>query len=258
MTAWRGLRATAGSALLEAWSNRSGFWTQVMTMAVNDIIWVVFWGLFFRRVGAVRGWDTQNVLLLLAVLTTSAGFVLGFLANARAIGRLATDGGLDAALALPVPPLAHLLVRRINATNLGDVGFGIVLFAVTGSPTIERTAIFVVGVVAAACVLAGFLVAVGSLSFFAGRDDAGELSFHAILLFGSYPVDVFGGPARFVLYTVVPAAFIGAVPARLIDGFDVGTAAAMLAAAVIFLLAGWTVFTFGLRRYTSGAVWTRA
>jgi ABC-2 type transport system permease protein len=252
------LAATERAALAEAWANRSGFWTQVLAMVVNDIAWVIFWILFFHGVGDVRGWDTDGVLLLLAILTTSAGFVLGVLGNARRIGRLAADGELDAALALPVPTLGYLLVRRIETTNLGDLAFGIALFAVAGHPTSERIAIYVVGVAVAATLLTGFLVAIGSLAFFAGRNDAGELGFHAMLMFATYPVDIFSGAAKALLYTVIPAAFIGAVPAKLVDSFDPALAAAALAAAIAFALGGRAVFTLGLRRYTSGAVWTGA
>src|SRR3954471_13996739 len=138
----RAMRATSRAAFLESWSNRSGFWTQVMTMVFNDLAWVLFWTLFFRRVGTIRGWDTSRVLLLLAVLTTAGGLVLGLLANARAVGRMAAAGELDATLSLPVHPLGHLLVRRINTTNLGDIAFGVVLFLVAGHPTIGRTDVF--------------------------------------------------------------------------------------------------------------------
>lgn len=254
----KGLRATAHGALLESWANRRGFWTQVVTMVVNDVAWVLFWLLFFHRVGSIRGWDTEQVLLLLAVFTTGAGFVLGFLANARSIGRLISGGELDAALALPVSTLAHLLVRRVNTTNIGDVAFGIALFLVAGGPTLPRTAVFAVGVVTSGALLTGFLIMTGSLSFFAGRDDAGELSFHAMLMFAAYPVDVFGGAAKVLLYTVVPAAFVSTVPARLIDSFDPRLAAAMVGVSMLFVAAGIVVFTVGLRRYTSGAVWTQA
>jgi ABC-2 type transport system permease protein len=250
--------ATSRAAFAEAWANRSGFWTQVLTMVFNDLAWVVFWVLFFRRVGSVRGWDTSRVLLLLAVITTGAGFVLGVLANARAIGRLAAAGELDAALSLPVHPLGHLLLRRISTTNLGDVAFGITLFAVTGSPSLERTAIFVLGVVSSAALLTGFLIATGSLTFVLGRDDAGELSFHAMLMFATYPVEIFGGAGRLFLSTVLPAAFVATVPARLIDDFDPRWALALIGMAALFVGIGVATFSAGLRRYTSGAVWTRA
>lgn len=254
----RAIGVTMRNALAEAWANRGAFWTQVVVMIVNDVAWIAFWVLFFHRVGDVRGWGTESVLMLLAILTTAAGLVLGVFANARSIGRLATGGELDAALVLPVPTLPYLLVRTVNATNLGDVVFGIVLFAVAGRPTPDRIAIFLVGVVASAVLLTGFLVATGSVSFFAGRDDVGELSFHAILLLSSYPVDVFGPVAKVVLYTVLPAAFVGSLPARLMTSFDPVAMAVLVGVAALFGALGWAAFTAGLRRYTSGAVWTNA
>lgn len=57
---------------------------------------------------------------------------------------------------------------------------------------------------------------------------------------------------------MVPAAFIGAVPAHLIEDFDPWVAAGTLAVAAAFAAAGWALFHAGLRRYTSGAVWTQA
>lgn len=254
----RAIRETFRAAAGEAFANRSGFWTQIAVMVFNDIAWIAFWVLFFNRVGTLRGWDTDRVLLLLAVLTTSAGFVLGVLSNARRIGRLAAEGGLDAALALPVSPLSHLLVRRIDAVNLGDIAFGLLLFAFAGNPTPGRIALFVFGSVTAAVMLTGFLLAVGSLAFFAGRNEAGELGFQSMLLLASYPADIFTGATKVLLYTVVPAAFVGAVPARVIDSFDLRIAASAIGVAAFFALLGWATFTFGLRRYTSGAVWTRA
>lgn len=253
----RGLLATLRNAVAEVRSNRASLLSQVSIMVLNDIVWVVFWVLFFRRVGTVRGWDGERILLLLSVLTCAGGIALGVLANARRVGNMAVDGELDGVLALPVPPLAHLLLRRVEAINVGDLLFGIVLFASTGSHTIARTAVFVGAVIAVATLLTGFLVLTGSLAFFIGRNEGGELGFHAMLLLGAYPVDVFAGAVKVVLYTVVPAAFVSTVPARLIEDFDVARALGLAGVAGLFAFAGWATFTLGLRRYTSGSLWTR-
>ncbi|MEJ7582746.1 MAG: ABC-2 family transporter protein [Acidimicrobiales bacterium] len=254
----RALWATMRNALAEAGANRAALGSQMAVMAVNDIVWVVFWVLFFRRVGTVRGWDGERILLLLAVITSAAGISLGLFANARRIETMAVEGELDAVLSLPVPPLAYLLVRRVEPTNLGDITFGLVLFAVAGEPTLGRTAVFLGVVAAAATLMTGFLVLTGSLAFFVGRSEGGELGFHAILLLGSYPVDVFAGAAKVMLFTVVPAAFVSSVPAGLIESFDLARAAELVAMAALFAFAAWLTFTLGLRRYTSGSLWTRA
>ncbi len=252
----RAFRLTLQAAWQASWANRRGFWTSVTITLLNDVVWVVFWVLFFRRVGALRGWDVDQVMLLFAVLTTSAGLVLGLFNNVRRIGELASTGGLDAVLALPTPPLVHLLGKRIETVNVGDLAFGLALFAVLGRPTPMRALVFVFGVLCASLVMGGFLVLVGSTGFVSSRGEAGELGFHAILLFSNYPVDVFSGPSRLFLYAVVPAGFVTSVPVRLMEDFDVGWATALLAVGIGMATAGWAAFTLGLRRYTSGAVWT--
>ena len=253
-----GFGATIRGAFTEAFANRRAFWAQVTVMVVNDLGWCAFWVLFFDRVGEVRGWDGQRALLLLAIFATSAGLVLGLFSNARHVGRMAADGELDAVLALPVAPLPHLLVRKVSTVNLGDVLFGLALFAVAGQPDPARIAIFVVGVTASAALLLGFLVTAGSLGFFWGRGETGDMGFHAILLLANYPADFFGGFSKLVLYTVIPAAFVTAVPATLVDEFDLGQAAVLLAVAGTFLFTAWATFTLGLRRYSSGSIWTQA
>lgn len=254
----RGLFATFRAAVLEAAANPAALVSQMAVMIVNDGVWIVFWYLFFQRVGELGGWDLDGIILLQAVLTAAGGIALGLVANARRIGTLALEGGLDPVLTLPVPALGHVLLRRIEPNNLGDLAFGITLFAVAGHPTPGRTAVFVVVVLASATLLTSFLVLTGSLAFFAGRGESGELGFHAMLLLGAYPVDVFAGAAKLVLYTVVPAAFVSTVPARIVDSFDADQLAALLAAATLTVGAAVLTFSAGLRRYTSGSVWTRA
>ena len=258
MSLTRVVTVTWRSAWREALANRAGFWTQIAIMMVNDLVWMVFWFLFFDRVGSVQGWDLDRLIVLFAILTTSGGIVLGLLNNARITGRLAATGALDSALALPIPPLLYLLFRRVEPVNVGDLVFGILLFTLFGDPSPQRTLVFGFGVVCAVLILTGFLILVGSVSFWAGRNDAGDLGFHAIVLFANYPVDIFGGATRVFLYAVVPAGFVTSAPARLVDDFDTTWAIATLAVAVGVAGAGWLAFTLGLRHYTSGSSWTRA
>jgi ABC-2 type transport system permease protein len=253
-----GLWATLRNAFAEVAAKPAALALQMFVMMVNDFVWVVFWVLFFDRVGTLGGWDRDSILLLQAVLTTAGGLSLGLFANARRIGAMAVGGDLDAVLALPVAPLPFVLLRRIEPVNLGDLAFGIGLFAIACDPTPARALAFVLVVLASTLLLTGFLVLTGALAFFLGRSETGELGFHGMLLLGAYPVDLFAGAIRLVLFTVVPAAFVSAVPARLIEEFEAGRALALGGAAAAFAVVATTTFTLGLRRYTSGSVWTRA
>lgn len=252
-----GLIATARNAMAQALSNRAALFVQVGVMIANDVAWILFWILFFDKVGSLHGWTGERMLLLLSVLTTAGGIAIGLLSNSRRVGPMVLDGELDGVLALPVSPLAHLLVKHVEVTNLGDLLFGLVLFVVSGQPTFARSLIFLFVVATSTMMMVGFLVTTGSLAFFIGRNEGGELGFHAMLLLAAYPVDVFSGTVKVILYTAVPAALMAAVPARLIDDFNVATALGLAAVGVFFAVLGWTTFTLGLRRYTSGNVWTR-
>ena len=253
-----GLRATSRNAFAEVAAKPAALAAQMVVMMINDFAWVIFWVLFFDRVGTLGGWDRDSILVLQACLTTAGGLSLGLLANARRIGVMAVGGDLDAVLALPVAPLPFVLLRRIEPVNLGDLAFGITLFFVACDPTPSRLLAFVLVVLASATLLTAFLVLTGALAFFIGRSESGELGFHSMLLLGAYPVDLFAGAIRVMLFTVVPAALIAAVPAGLIGEFDGGRAAALVVTAATFAAAAAVTFTLGLRRYTSGSVWTRA
>lgn len=253
----RATLAVLRGALADAVARRASFAGQVAVMVVNDVALLAFWLIFFARVPSVRGWDVDAVLVLFAVLAVSGGLVLGVLSNSRRIPHLVTSGALDDTLTLPVDPLAHLLVRTTTAVNFGDVVFGVVLFAVRGHPTPQRVALFVFGVLAATAVMAAFFVASGSLVFFTDREEPGSLGMHAMLLLSFYPADVFDGALRILLYTAVPAAFVGAVPARVVEHPTWGQAGLLLAVAVVSVVLARRVFTLGLRRYTSGSAWAR-
>lgn len=251
--------ATMRAAFAEAWAKRSSFWFQVVVMIANDLFFVAFWFLFFNEVESVRGWDVDRTLLLLSILATVTGAVMGLFPNSRRLGEMISDGRIDAALALPADPLGYLLTRSVDAALLGDLIFGPALFLALGDVTPERLALYVAGSVAGTVVFMSFLVLMGSITFFAGgRGEHGEVGFQAILMLSSYPIDIFGGAVRLLLFTAVPAAFVSGLPTRLVDDFSVGLAAMMLAVSVAFAAAAYAAFSAGLRRYRSGAVWTQA
>jgi ABC-2 type transport system permease protein len=228
-------------------------------MIVNDFAFVAFWFLFFHRVGSIRGWDAHRVMVLFAILATVTGTALGLLSNARRIGEIVGDGRLDAVLALPVDPLAYLLVRTVDTALLGDLAFGPLLFLLFGRPTVERGAIFLLASACGVVVFVAFMIIVGSLTFFAGgRGEQAELGFQAILILASYPIDIFGGATKLLLFTAIPAAFVSGLPASLVDSFSWVTAGSLVLVAVLFAGLARMTFVAGLRRYRSGALWTRA
>jgi ABC-2 type transport system permease protein len=207
------LVATMRKAFAEAWAKRSSFWFQVAVMVTNDLFFVAFWFLFFNEVESVRGWDVDRTLLLLAILATVSGAALGLFPNARRLGPMVSDGGIDAALTLPANPLAYLLGRSVDPSMLGDLVFGPLLFVALGDLSPERVALFVFGSAVGTVVFVSFLVLLASSTFFVGgRGEHTEVGLQAIMMLSSYPPDIFAGATKLVLFTAVPAAFVSGLP----------------------------------------------
>jgi ABC-2 type transport system permease protein len=79
------------------------------------------------------------------------------------------------------------------------------------------------------------------------------LALNAMLTFGIYPITLFDNYAKLILFTLIPAALMGAVPAQFIRSFTWQTLAELLIGAVVFLLIAVSVFRLGLKRYESGS-----
>ena len=73
------------------------------------------------------------------------------------------------------------------------------------------------------------------------------------ITFGIYPATLFDNTAKFILFTIIPAAFMGAVPADFIRAFTWTTLGELFLGAVGFLFLAILVFRVGLRRYESGS-----
>jgi len=98
-----------------------------------------------------------------------------------------------------------------------------------------------------------FAVLVGSLTFWVGNaDNLATQAINALVTFGMYPIEIFPGTVQLLLYTLIPAAFVGSLPAGLLSDFRWERLLLLLAfAAGLAGLARW-VFQRGLRRYESG------
>ena len=68
-----------------------------------------------------------------------------------------------------------------------------------------------------------------------------------------YPITLFDNAAKLVLFTLIPAALMGAVPAEFVRNFTWGTLAQITLGAIVFLFIAVAVFRLGLRRYESGS-----
>ena len=246
---WRYLRHN----LMSAMAYRGAFILQTFGMLLNDLMLLVFWTLLFQRFPLLNGWDLSGVMTIYAVSAAGFGLTVVVCGNVTRVAGIIASGDLDYYLALPADPLLHLLSSRMDMPGWGDILFGVVLYVVVVPGGWQTLPLFVLLVVLIAVIFCGVGVLAGSLAFWLGQaQDLALQWFNATLSFSLYPVDFFPGLVRVFLYTLLPSAFIGSVPARLLLDFGWQQLALMAAfSAGLALLARW-IFYLGLRRYESG------
>jgi len=233
---------------------RAGFVAQAAGMVLNNILYFAFWILYFNRFHQVRGWRLGDVFLVYGVVATAFGLSVYLMGNVLRLSTLISEGGLDYYLSMPRPVLLHALASRSVASGAGDVTFGLLTYLVWSGFGVAGMPVLLLAGFLGAVVLVSTLTWFQSLAFWIG--DSSRLSsqmLNAMVTFSVYPITIFDGPARFLLYTLLPAAFVGAVPAQLVHRLTVASVAQLAIAAAVSAAVATATFQRGLRRYQSGS-----
>lgn len=233
---------------------RVAFLTQMIGMMLNDFMYFAIWLIFFERFKDVNGWGVSDMYITYGVLASAFGLVALLFGNAFTLGDIINNGRLDYYLSLPRPVLLHSITSRTIPSGMGDFTYGFLSYALSGAFSWDGLLRFIFAMFLAATVFVSFLILVQSLAFWMGViSNLSSLFVNAMITFGIYPITMFDGYAKLILFTLIPAALMGAVPAEFIRAFSWQSLAELLAGAVIFLFLAVTLFRLGLKRYESGS-----
>lgn len=236
---------------------RGSFWSRIFSMLVNDCMWLWYWAIYFTRFPVVQGWQRDDVMALWAFVGVFFGLQATIAGGATGLAASIRQGNMDFYLALPKNVLLHALVSKMDITAIGDIAFGLAVYAVFCQVSLGGLCLLLIASVAAAMLFTGFQVIMASLTFFIGNSEGlASQAWNAFIHFSTYPSGIFRGFTKMLLFTLLPAGFINAVPVRVIRNFDPHYFALLLAAGIGFFALGWVVFFAGLRRYESGNLMT--
>ncbi|ASS65922.1 hypothetical protein CIC07_07030 [Paenibacillus sp. RUD330] len=236
---------------------RLSFFMTAGMMFLNNVIWIVFWGIFFTRFPSVNGWGINDVMLMWAVGTGGFGWASMLFGNFSRIASITARGELDVYLTQPKPVLLNVLASRMSLTAIGDFLFGLAIFVYAGELSPGGVLRFMLGLLLAGLIFLFFNVAAGSLAFFIGNAEGIAFQlFNGHLAFTTYPTDIFKGAVRLILFTVIPAGFISYMPIGLLRGWQGDYLLLAIGAAAMIAAGSIGLFYWGLRRYSSGNMMT--
>lgn len=233
---------------------RGAFWAQVAGMTLNNLLFFTLWWIFFDRFEEIRGWRVEDMLALFGLVAAGFGGSVVVAGGVRDLARTIAEGELDALLTQPKNVLHHAIGSRSLAHGWGDLSSGLLFVALSG--VVGPAALPWLGV--ALCLSTGMFVATGvllhSLAFWLGNVDTLARSVWEFLVtFSLYPPTLFSGALRLLLFTLVPAGFIGYLPVGLLRDFAWPQLALAVGGLCFYGALAVGVFACGLRRYESGS-----
>src|SRR5512143_2103221 len=240
--------------LASAMEYRAAFVSQIVGMFINNAVYFAFWVVFFAQFKIVQGWNLRSMFLLMAIVALGYGLAFTFFGNALQLSRIIAQGQLDYYLALPRNVLLSVLASRMVTSALGDMSYGLVTYIFTGLFAPAEMALYLIASLLAAVIFVMAFTLFHALTFWLGNASGlAEQAANAMLTFAMYPSDIFQGAVRFLMYTIIPAAFVGVVPVQAVAQADVRVLGVMALAAITITIVSCMVFYAGLRRYESGS-----
>jgi ABC-2 type transport system permease protein len=247
-------RALLAINLKASLGQRGTFAAQVFFMMLNNATFFVFWWALMHRVPHLRGWSLGDIQVLFGLVAAAHGLAVTVAGGVQHLGSFIEEGQLDTLLTQPRPVLPYALGLRLQAAGIGDLISGLLFIASSGEVAWRATPFVLLATVTSALVFVATGVVFFSLAFWFGRvDTLARQLWELLIVFAVYPEPLFGGVLRLLLFTVLPAGFIGYVPAQFVQEPSLARGLALLAASAVYVTVAVAVFERGLARYASGS-----
>jgi ABC-2 type transport system permease protein len=202
---WRFGAALFVTSLRASIATRGAFIAQALFMAINNVVFFVFWWVLLRRVPHIRGWQLADVEVLYGLTAATCGIVVVVTGGVRYLGACIEEGELDTLLTQPKPALLYALGLRSRASGFGDLATGLVLLGLSGQVTLATMPLVVAAVLAGAMAVLGAGIVFFSLPFWMARTETlSRQLWELAITFSLYPEPLFGGALRLLLVCGAP------------------------------------------------------
>lgn len=255
----RALAALLWVSVATALQYRSNFLLSLVTALLNDAMRVAPLLLVFSHRTQVAGWDFPQALLVMAFFLVLYALQAAILEpNLGEAVQSIRSGALDLLLLKPIDAQLLVSLRKIDPSALGALVsallIGLTALQLGGWPgpldLALASALLLSGVVS---IYSLWLLAI-CVSFWFVRVDNLRFLLWSATDAGRWPIDVFVGPARWILTAVVPVALITTFPAQALLGrLEPETLAISAAVSAAFFLGSRWAWTRSLAAYTSAS-----
>lgn len=232
---------------------RVSFLVQCFGMILNNASFIFFWWILFNNTESIGGYGFKDVMMLWAITSASFGICFILFGNVTKITKMIQNGELDTFLLQPKDPLVNILCSKTEVSAWGDAAYGLILFIILEGFSVGKVLTFFLFTITGALLFASVLVTIHALSFYVGSAEGiAQLIIEFLISFSIYPEGIFKGGLKYILYSLIPTAFIVYLPAKVLAEFSIVMLLEVLGAALLWVIIAYTMFYRGLKKYESG------
>ncbi len=233
-------------------ANKRTFYSLLLLMCVQNLLFFSLWLVIFSRISSMRGWGLNEVAFLYAGGAIGFGLFFTLFGGLNQLGHAIQNGDLDVYLSRPRSALLLALMQRMRPDSIGDILTGLLMLGFMVDLNMTMIPLVTVLILSTGFVYAGMRLILHSLSFWNMTGEASERSFGAFVIISLNPQNGFSPFVKAVLLTIVPAGYVGLLPVEIVRHFRWDYLALQLTASLsLFAFSLW-LFGRGLRRYASG------
>jgi len=233
------------------------FWMMIFSGIIMRTMLLGLVFVLFQNIPDIAGWQAGEIYLILGFLIITEGLHNLLFDGIWYIPSLVFRGELDVMLSRPVSPLYQILTHELGLQGIGNVIMGIISVGI-GLSSMGWFDPFSI-ILCVFFVISGLIIRMSynlitlSHAFWihGGLMNVGFVV-HSIGEFARYPLTIYPGFMRFILFFIIPAGFIGYIPARILRGDDVLLyGMALVVVTVLYFLLARAIFYRGIKRYES-------
>jgi ABC-2 type transport system permease protein len=234
-------------------SKRGAFLIECGLMIANNLIFLSIWWIFFRQFNHVAGWDFNDMIILMAVVTGGYGLMQICFGGVRELSKMITSGDLDPFMTQPKNLLLHVAGSKSFSKGWGNLLTAITLIILGGITAPSTICMILLSILCSCVVFTSFSVIAHSLPFWMGSVEGLAKKYcDALFLFAVYPTNIYSGVLQVVMFTLIPAGVISYLPVELARQFSWLQLFLLVGSSLGFLALAFFVFYAGLKRYESG------
>lgn len=219
-------------------------------MFIQNAMFFALWVVLFDTASSLKGWMLVDVARMFGLISISFGLYYLLFAGIRSLPLMIQDGSFESFLVRPKHPLLPIMCSSTGTTAIGDVLFGVVIWAIYGDLTFADIPMLLLVCAFSLTILMCSVTMVFSMAlWFKGNIRFSDQLYEMLLIFACNVIH--GQPllVKIIAFTILPAGFINYLPVTMMDSFSWTTFGILIAAVIFYVIAALAVFNGGVRRY---------